>query len=406
MNVIFVEPAFPNYQRDFVRGLAAAGARVTGIGERPAEALDPELRQWLADYQQVRSVVDEAALLAAVRRIQNRSWVDRLEATIEAHILPVARVREASGIPGTSVRTAWLCRDKPAMKQALREAGVPCAQSTSAEDARTVHEFAARVGLPLILKPRAGAGAAGTIRVDTPAELERAIATSLVERGASIAVEEFIEGHEGFIDTIAIHGQVAHEFISHYYPGVLVAMRERWISPQIVATNRIDTPGYAEVRALTRRVIEVLGIGTSATHMEWFFGPKGLMFSEIGCRPPGVGQWDTYAAANEFDIYREWGMAIIHGRPLQVPTRRYACGIIALRPDCDGRICGYEGADRVWARFGEWIVASYLPPPGTPTQPVAAGYMANAWLRLRHPDYDTLRLMLDAVGETLRVRAS
>ena len=406
MNVIFVEPAFPYYQRDFVRGLAAAGARVIGIGERPAEALDAELRQWLADYQPVRSVVDEAALLSAVRRIQGRVWVDRLEATIEAHILPVARVREASGIPGTSVRTAWLCRDKPAMKQALREAGVPCAQSTSADDARAVHEFAARVGFPLILKPRAGAGAAGTTRVDTAAELERAIAASGVDRGASIAVEEFIEGHEGFIDTIAVHGQVAHEFISHYYPGVLVAMRERWISPQIVATNRIDAPGYAEVRQMTRRVIEVLGIGTSATHMEWFFGPKGLKFSEIGCRPPGVGQWDVYAAANEFDIYREWGMAIVHDRPLQPPTRRYACGMIALRPDRDGRIAGYEGADRVWAKFGEWIVASHLPPPGTPTQPIEAGYMANAWLRVRHPDYDHLRLMLDAIGETLRVRAT
>ncbi len=406
MNVIFVEPAFPYYQRDFVRGLAAAGARVIGIGERPAAALDAELRQWLADYETVRSVVDEAGLLAAVRRVQARLWVDRLEATIEAHILPVARVREASGIPGTSVRTAWLCRDKPAMKQALREAGVPCAQSTSADDARAVREFAAQVGYPLILKPRAGAGAAGTTRVDTPDELERAIAASGVERGASIAVEEFIEGHEGFIDTISVHGQVAHEFISHYFPGVLVAMRERWISPQIVATNRIDAPGYEEVRQMTRRVIDVLGIGTSATHMEWFFGPKGLKFSEIGCRPPGVGQWDVYAAANEFDIYREWGMAIAHGRPLEPPTRRYACGMIALRPDRDGRIAGYEGADRVWSKFGEWIVASHLPPPGTPTQPIEAGYMANAWLRVRHPDYDYLRLMLDAIGETLRVRAT
>ena len=406
MNVIFVEPAFPYYQREFVRGLAACGARVIGIGERPLQALDPDLKDWLAHYEQVRSVVDEAALLSVVRRVQGRVWVDRLEATIEAHILPVARVREASGIPGISVRTAWLCRDKPAMKQALREAGIPCAQSTSADDARTVREFAARVGFPLVLKPRAGAGAAGTLRVDTPAELERAIAATGVERGASIAVEEFIEGHEGFIDTIAIDGEVAHEFVSHYFPGVLVAMRERWISPQIVATNRIDAPGYAEVREMTRRVIGVLGIGTSATHMEWFFGPKGLKFSEIGCRPPGVGQWDVYAAANEFDIYREWGAAIVHGRPLQAPSRRYACGMIALRPDRDGRIAGYEGADRVWARFGEWIVASHLPPPGTPTQPIEAGYMANAWLRVRHPDYDQLRMMLDAIGETLRVRAT
>ena len=47
--------------------------------------------------------------------------MDRLEATIESHIMPAAaQVRENCTIPGTSVRTAWLCRDKPSMKEALR----------------------------------------------------------------------------------------------------------------------------------------------------------------------------------------------------------------------------------------------------------------------------------------------
>ncbi|HXQ63838.1 MAG TPA: ATP-grasp domain-containing protein [Steroidobacteraceae bacterium] len=406
MNVILIEPAFPHNQREFARGLAAAGARVIGIGERPLSHLDQELAHWLTHYEQVSSVVDEGALLAAVRRVQQYGSADRLEATVEAHILAAAAVREAAGIPGTSVRTAWLCRDKPAMKEALRHAGVPCAQSTGAETQATAWEFAARVGYPLIVKPRAGAGAAGTARIDTAAQLAAALNAAAVGRGGSVALEEFIEGHEGFIDTISIHGEVAHEFVSHYYPGVLVAMRERWISPQIVATNRIDAPGYAEIKAMTRLVIRTLGIGSSATHMEWFAGPKGLRFSEIGCRPPGVGQWDVYAAANEFDIYREWATAIVYGRPDQRPSRRFACGMIALRPDRDGRISGYHGAEEVFARFGEWIVASHLPALGTPTQPVEAGYMANAWIRIRHPDYDHLRFMMNTIGETLKVRAA
>jgi hypothetical protein len=32
--------------------------------------------------------------------------------------------------------------------------------------------------------------------------------------------------------------------------------------------------------------------------------------------------------------------------------------------------------------------------------------MANAYVRMRHPDYDTLRGMLDNVGRTLHVYAS
>jgi formate-dependent phosphoribosylglycinamide formyltransferase (GAR transformylase) len=406
MNIVFVEPFFPSNQRQFARALAEAGATVIGIGEYGTEALDEQLKGWLHHHEWVPSVTDVEAMTAAVRKVQDRLWVDRLEATVEAHTLPAAQIREACTIPGTSVRTAWLCRDKPSMKQALREAGVPTAASTAANSADEVHAFADRTGFPLILKPRSGAGALDTVRVDDVAGLEQALGLFGGQGVESIAVEEFVEGHEGFYDTITIDGQVAMDFVSHYYPNVLEAMRTRWISPQFISTNRLDTaPEYAELRDMGRRVISALGIGTSATHMEWFFGPKGLRFSEIGCRPPGVGAWDLYSAGNDLDIYREWANAIVHGQTSAAPSRRNASGMIALRPERDGNITGYSGLEDLQQRYGEWVIDAHLPEQGTPTQPVAAGYMANAYIRMRHPDYDTLRGMLDDVGRTMHVYA-
>ncbi|MEC7231809.1 MAG: ATPase, partial [Planctomycetota bacterium] len=275
MHVVFLEPSFPRNQREFVRALRAVGASVTAIGEGSAAALDEELKGWLDGYEQVPSVTNGEALLDAVRRIQSRGWVDRLEATVEAHIMPCAWVREQTSIPGTSTRTAWLCRDKPAMKDALRDAGIATAQSIGTGDVHEARRFVEQVGFPVILKPRDGAGAAGTFRADDAESLETAIHGSGLSNGASVAVEEFVEGHEGFLDTLTVGGVVAHEFVSHYYPGVLEAMRERWISPQIVTTNRVDHDDtYDELKAMGRRVIEALGVETSATHMEWFFGPK------------------------------------------------------------------------------------------------------------------------------------
>jgi hypothetical protein len=405
MNVLFVEPAFPRNQREFVRALHSVGARVTGIGESPLGSLDHELKSWMQHYEQVRSVVDEGALLAVVQRCQAREWVDRLETSVEAHILAVAKVREACGIPGTSVRTAFLCRDKPAMKEVLRASEIPCAQSIGTQDAEEARDFAARVGFPVILKPRDGAGASGTHKAGNAEELEAAIRASGLERGRSVAVEEFIEGHEGFYDTLCIEGRVVHDFACHYFPNVLEAMRARWISPQIACTNRIDGETYREVRALGQKVITALGIGTSATHMEWFFGPKGLKFSEIGCRPPGVRVWDLYGAGNDLDLYVEWAKAVVHGRTEARPSRRFATGMIALRPDKDGVIDRYDGADLLQKRFGAHVIDAHLPPAGTPTQGVEAGYMANAWVRMKHENYDELRKMMTAVGETLKVRA-
>jgi hypothetical protein len=406
MHVLFVEPSFPRNQREFVRGLAAVGARVTGIGEAPAQALDGELRGWLHGYEQVGAVTDEGALRRAVQRVQAREWVDRLEATVEAHIQTAAQVREQCSIPGTSTRTAWLCRDKPAMKEALRQAGIPTARSTGTADLAEGLAFAEQVGFPLIVKPRDGAGAAGTSRVDDRDGLRRALEAAHVGRGGSVAIEEFVEGHEGFWDTLCVDGAVVHEFVAHYFPGVLEAMRTRWISPQIAITNRVEDAGYAEVRELGRKVLGPLGIGTSATHMEWFFGPKGLRFSEIGCRPPGVRVWDLYAAANDLDIYREWAQLLCYGHTQARASRRYAAGMIALRPDRDGRITHCEGLDEVRRDYGGQIFDLHLPRPGTPTQPVEAGYMANAWIRLRHPDYDRLRAIMDDIGRRVQLRAA
>jgi formate-dependent phosphoribosylglycinamide formyltransferase (GAR transformylase) len=407
VHVVFIEPCFPDNQKEFVRALHGAGAKVTGVGERPKEALDTSLSDWLIHYEQVPSVVEAARLLDYVRSIHRTLRVDRLEATVEAHMMAAAEVREALGIPGTSIQTTFLCRDKPAMKDVLREAGVPCARSVGSGDPDQLRAFATEVGYPLIIKPRAGAGASATHRVDDQAAFERVLEQTGVGRGGHAAVEEFIEGHEGFYDTITIGGSVAHEFISHYYPNVLEAMRTRWISPQIVTTNRLETaPAYQEVLEMGRRVIRALDIDTSATHMEWFFGPNGLKFSEIGCRPPGVRMWDLHAAANDIDIYHEWALAVLYGRTGRKASRRFSAGMITLRPDRDGHISGYEGLDAIQGSYGEWVLDTHFPPVGTPTQPVEAGYMANAWVRMRHADYDTLRKMLEDVGQTVQVRAA
>ncbi|NLG23128.1 MAG: ATPase, partial [Actinomycetales bacterium] len=68
MNIVFVEPHFPRNQREFVRGLAEAGANVLGVGETPVEYLDDELKSWMGHYEQVGSVTDVDAMTHVVRK--------------------------------------------------------------------------------------------------------------------------------------------------------------------------------------------------------------------------------------------------------------------------------------------------------------------------------------------------
>ena len=61
--------------------------------------LDEELRSALTGYYRVSSVTNLREMTDAVRWAQSRCWVDRLEATVEAHTMVAAQVREACGIP-------------------------------------------------------------------------------------------------------------------------------------------------------------------------------------------------------------------------------------------------------------------------------------------------------------------
>ena len=305
--------------------------------------------------------------------------------------MPAAQVREATDIPGTSVRTAWLCRDKPAMKDALRAAGVPTAESARRllgrrEGVRGPRRLPAdrqaprgrrrlghgarrqrrraRAGAAALRRARARLGrdrgvhrgARGLLRHDHPRRPGR-------PRLRDPLLPQRPRGDAAPVDLAAVH---------HDEPG------------------RRAAPGYDEVRELGRRVIDALGIETSATHMEWFYGPKGLKFSEIGCRPPGVGAWDLYSAANDMDLYREWAHVVTHGRPEQPMQRSYAAGHHRAPPRPRRARRGLRRAStrsRAIRASGSSTGTSRR--SGTATQPVEAGYMANAWVRLRHPDYDT-----------------
>ena len=164
-----------------------------------------------------------------------------------------------------------------------------------------------------------------------------------------MAIEEFVEGHEGFYDTLTVERPRR----ARLHQPLLTRTCSRRCAP--AGSRRRSSPptGWTrpatrEVREMGRQVIAALGIGTAATHMEWFFGPKGLRFSEIGCRPPGcraVGQLLRRQRVRPLPRMGAGGLPRRTDRP---PSRRYACGIIALRPDRDGRIAGYEGTDEVF----------------------------------------------------------
>ena len=405
MHVLFLAPDTSVYNHHFVRALKDVGARVSAIGPAPKAALPQTLQPLLDDYQEARDILDGSELVTLAERMTRSAAFDRVETIDEPLVEPAAMVRERIQLPGLSVANARLCRDKVAMKEFLRARGIPCAQSGRATSQAEVHAFAEAHGYPLILKPIAGFGSLNTHRVDDRSALDALLPKLDLRPDQPFAIEEFIDGHEGFFDTITDAQGVRHEFAAHYYPGCLEASVRRDVAPQIAVTNRIEQDGYRDLRELARNVIDALSLRHTATHMEWFRGSKGLKFSEIGARPAGEKIWDMYRFANEFDVFVEWALATLGRAQQQRPTRRYAAGSVQIRPDRDGVFAAHHGLEVAWQRCREWIYEYEIPALGSPTKPLDKGWLCNTWFRLRHPDYDQLRDQMTFLGRTVRSTA-
>ena len=251
MNVVFVEPAVPadpaalRPRAGRGRGHRHRRRRAAGrLARRRAPRLDVALPPGADGHRRRRA--DRRGALDPGPGCGSTGWRPRSRRTR----WPPRRSRENCTIPGTSVRTAWLCRDKPSMKEALRAAGVPTAASAAVAHRRRGARVRRRGRLPAHpqaahRRRRAGHRAG---RRQRPARRRR-WAGSAARASSRSRSRSSSRATRASTTRVSIDGHAALDFVSHYYPNVLEAMRTRWISPQFVSTNRVDSaaglPGAA-----------------------------------------------------------------------------------------------------------------------------------------------------------------
>ncbi|WP_194290906.1 ATP-grasp domain-containing protein [Nocardia aurantia] len=123
---------------------------------------------------EVVTLDDMSEVAAAVRALAQRfGRPERIVALSEFDLLVAAQLRAEFGIAGDRPDYVLRFRDKLVMGEAVRAAGVSAPDFRAAPDAAAVTEFAREYGYPLIVKPRLGAGSAGILKLDGPADLVR-----------------------------------------------------------------------------------------------------------------------------------------------------------------------------------------------------------------------------------------
>jgi hypothetical protein len=188
------------------------------------------------------------------------------------------------------------------MRATFRAAGVPCTEGEPVERPAQVRAFVRRHGLPVVIKPDTGVGAARTFKLSTRHELDEALRAPL--RGC--VVERFepgaLESWDGFVDgdgRVVFH--VAHAFSA----GVMEIVNERrtpWYR------TRRDVPWALE--ALGQRVVAAFGLRERFFHLECFAHGGEYRALELNVRPAGGFTTDMLDWACDVDVYRLWARAI------------------------------------------------------------------------------------------------
>ena len=399
--VVFAAPILSTNASRMVEAVASLpGVRLGVITQDSADRLPPGLPPGVAHWR-VDNVLDTGQLRWAAGELTSRVGpIDRLFGAYEQLQVPLAEVRESLGIAGMRVAVAQRFRDKAEMKDAFRAAGLPCARHSLAETADEAVAFARTTGYPVVVKPPAGAGAVSTFRADDDASLREAIAKSAPRAGHPALIEEFVVGDEHSLETISIDGRAVWHSLTHYYPTPLEVLRNPWIQWCVVLPREVDDDRYDDIKEAGSRALDVLGMETGLSHMEWFRRRDGtIAISEVAARPPGAQITTMNSRAHDIDFVRAWAEVMVFGT-FQRPVRKYAVGTAFLRGQGNGTVRHVHGLDVVHREMGSLIVDMKLPSPG---QAAATTYEGEGYIVLRDPDTAVVTRALQRLVSVVKV---
>lgn len=280
-----------------------AGARVVHVQGTPeflASVPPPDLRPYTGNVVHLGDLDRTAALLAGY---VPRCVVPGQESAVEL----ADRLAERMGLPGNGSALSAARRDKYAMVDTLRRAGLRCARQRKARSAADAGAWAAREGYPVVVKPLRSASADG-VAICRTAEDVRLAADAVLgsvdifgDPNAEVLVQSYLDGSEYFVDTVSWAGE-------RYVCGVWRYAKATLGRRRVYDRDILLDPDTAEARLLidyVDTVLSALGIRYGAAHSEVILTADGPALVEIGARVNGLidpAFHDLCLGANQSDL--------------------------------------------------------------------------------------------------------
>lgn len=299
---------------EFLRECKRQGCRVLLLtsqslrnAEFPREAIDEIF--YMPDVNRKWNLDDT---IAGVSYLAQRERIERIVPLDDFDLEKAAALREHLRVPGMGETMTRRFRDKLAMRQHARDAGLRVPDFSPVINDAALGEFVERAAPPYMLKPRSEAAAIGIKKIESRDEFWTTL-DSLGDRRSYYVLERFVPGDIFHVDAITFRGEVRFAVASRYgKPPFTVAHEGGVFTTRTLASDSEDA---CKLLALNERWIRASGLPRGVTHTEFIKSHDDgeFHFLETAARVGGAHIAELVEAATGINLWAEWAKVEIAG---------------------------------------------------------------------------------------------
>ena len=277
--------------------------------------------------------------------------------------VPIAsRLAEALKLPGNPVAAVDAARDKYATRSIMEAAGLPTPPTALIEKEDDLAGAAAKVGFPAVIKPIAGAGSMGVVRVDSEEELRTLYAKVVKDMGRAVVtsgalvyapedgstggstkafevlmmMEAYLDGAEVDVDIVLSEGKSWYNEVTDNWPTIEPYFQEVGANcPSVLSREQQD-----ELIKLSVDATLALGFTSGVFHVESKYTSKGARLIEVNCRMGGMQVRNINLLTWGVDLVEEHLFTVVGlpARPPKAPKPLAAISEMAYNAPQSGRM--------------------------------------------------------------------
>ncbi|MCX5398291.1 acetyl-CoA carboxylase biotin carboxylase subunit family protein [Streptomyces sp. NBC_00102] len=226
-------------------------------------------------------ITDGPAVLAVLRPLHEERPFDRVLTTSEPAGICAGYVTDALGLPGVGATTARTLKDKALTRAALDRHGLSPVRHRVVRSAEEAEEFQRSLGAPLVLKPVDGAASRHIHRAEDAVETAKAFREMTAAGFSEALAEEYLDGPVISVESFSHAGRHLPIGYSEYQ------VNERYVEWAVSTPSRLAQPWLPELRSLTARLLDAVGLTEGPSHSEFVLTPQGPRVLESHARLGG-----------------------------------------------------------------------------------------------------------------------